>query len=102
LYNVDVGKYFGEEFSLEQDLNTDIPVPSLFRREYKETWWGNVGTELKFQVDDTNFRFKDGAYLRLKYGQNPENMTQFSKWTMDNYVYDEKTNSFNINLNLAK
>jgi hypothetical protein len=29
-------------------------------------------------------------------------MTQFSKWTMDNYVYDEKTNSFNINLNLAK
>jgi len=102
LYNVDVEKYFGQKFSLEEDLNIDIPIPSLLRKEYKETWWWNVGTELKFQVDDTNFRFKDGSYLRLKYGQNPESMTQFSKWTMDNYVYDEKTNSFNISLNLAK
>ncbi len=102
LYNVDVEKYFGQKFSLDEDLNTDIPVPSLLRREYKDSWWGSVNTQLMFQVDDSNFRFKDGSYLKLKYGQDPEKMTQFSRWTMDNYTYNEKTNSFNISLNLAK
>ena len=57
---------------------------------------------MKFKIDDSNFRFKDGSYLKLKYGTDPAKMTQFSKWTMDNYVYEEKTDSFHIPLTLSK
>lgn len=102
LYQVDVAKYFGKVFSLSDDINTQVPKPVLFRNEYKETWWGNVWVQMKFKIDDSNFRFKDGSYLKLKYGTDPAKMTQFSKWTMDNYVYEEKTDSFHIPLTLSK
>ncbi len=102
LYQVDTGKYFWKIFSLSEDINTQIPQVVLFRNEYKETWWGTIGTQMKFKIEDSNFRFKDGSYLRLKYGTDKEKMTQFSKWTMDNYVYDETTDSFSIPLTLSK
>lgn len=101
LYNIDVGSYFWKDYSLEDDLNTDVPNPVLKRNEYRNSYYNNVNLDLRFKFDDTNFRFKDWSYLKFYYWENENNLRQYSKWQMDNYTLMDD-NSFKINLSLPR
>lgn len=101
LYNVDVNSYFLKDYNLEDDLNTETPNPVLKRNEYRNSYNNYVNLDLKFTFDDTNFRFKDGSYLKFYYWEDINNLRQFSKWQMDNYTL-QKDSSFKINLNLPR
>ena len=101
LYNIDVNNYFLWEYKLEDDLNITLPNPVFLRREFKHSNSNFMNTEFKFKFEDKNMRIKDWSYLKFYYWQDPNNLTQYSKWQMDNYALQED-GSFKINLNLRK
>lgn len=101
LYNIDVKSYFFWDYKLEDDLNTVIPTPSFLRTEIKNSYSNNMNIDLKFNVDDKNFIFKDGSYIKVYNWTDPNNLKEYSRWTIQNYTY-QSDNSFKINFNLTK
>lgn len=102
LYNINTSSHFLWDYDLDDDLNTVIPNPVLLRTEYDNTYSNNVSVDLKFKVDDKNFIFRDGSYIKLYHGTNSGALNQYSRWTIDNYTYNQATNSFKINFNLTR
>ncbi len=101
LYNLDASNYFFGDYNLDDYLNTTTPNPVLFRWEYKNTYWNNVITDFKFSVDDKNFIFKDWSYIKFFYWKDPNNLSEYSRWTLSNTALQADW-SFNLSLNLTK
>lgn len=102
LYNIDTTSYFFKDYNLDNDLNTRIPNPILFRQEYSNSWGNNMNVDIKFGVDDSNFIFRDGSYIIVNTGTDPNNLKQYNRWYIDNYTYNDTTNTFKLNFNLTQ
>lgn len=101
LYGINPKDYFSLDYKLEDYINADLPKPSSFRTEFKNSYSNNINVDFRFKVEDKNYIFKDGSYMKFYYWEDPNNLRELSRWTVSNYSLQDDW-SFKLNLSLTK
>ncbi len=82
LYNINPENYFEGQYQLKNYINEELPVPVLLRKEFRNVSGSNLDLDLKFDIDDENFHFREWSYVKFFFWEDPENLREESKYTM--------------------
>lgn len=81
LYSVS-NNYFWEVYDFEDYLDENPPKINYLRSEFKRYSWTRPYADLKFSVEDKNFKLYDWSKVEVYYWFNLENLSKYSSyWT---------------------
>jgi len=100
LYDIDISNNLSWNIYLSWYLSKTFWNVSNFNRTLRDKY-GHI--DIKFNLDNLDFIPTEASYLKLEYGQNPNNLFEESQWKLKYYwnnVCKWKTDLWNCNISL--